>query len=60
MIDIDILTTLLKELGYIDDPDDEDLTDLASVYTILTKGSVYTLSRSDSNIMSNIAAIFRY
>ena len=60
MIDIDILTTLLKELGYLDDPDDEDLTDLASVYTILTKGSVYTLSRSDSNIASNIAAIFRY
>jgi len=42
------------------EPDDEDLTDLAYVYTILTKGSVYTLSRSDSNIMSNIAAIFRY
>jgi hypothetical protein len=42
------------------EPYDEDLTDLASIYTILTKGSVYTLSRSDSNITSNIAAIFRY
>jgi len=24
MIDIDILTTLLKDLGYLDDPDDEE------------------------------------
>lgn len=41
-------------------PGDNDLLDLATAYTVMNNGSVFTTSGEDSQITSDLAAIFRY
>lgn len=64
-IDIQIWGQFHDESGQIkihdkQEPGDEDLMDLASVYTILNGGRVYSQKLDDMQLKVEIAAIFRY